>query len=79
MAGPPMTEVEAKQKWCPFAASRVVTLPRNDGNVRGASFGLADGSAETRCIATACMAWRVERVRNTGSKPGGYCGLAGSP
>lgn len=75
MAGPPMTEVEAKQKWCPFAASRVVTFGTDQ------AFTQQEGQDEPTltCIATACMAWRVERVRNTESKPGGYCGLAGSP
>ena len=68
-----MTEDEAKTKWCPQA--RVATERHADGGSNRVQY--ADRSWDTtlgsRCIASACMAWR------TTSSQHGYCGLAGRP
>lgn len=81
-----MTEDEAKTKWCPKANPQIGG-PECPGN--GNRFEDALGSQaymDTRCIASACMAWRsisaqtvvngAARSYNTDS---GYCGLAGKP
>lgn len=60
-----MTEDEAKTKWCPFARIMDWNGPHEPtGNNRGvAAVNRAqDDDAGTRCIASACMAWR-ERKR----------------
>lgn len=78
-----MTEDEAKTKWCPFV--RVYSVA--DGEHPSAPNGSwnrhqADGLSETRCIGSACMAWRWRetrgRVKETGEAApfDGYCGLA---
>lgn len=55
-----MTEAEAKTKWCPFAyvpiigvQGKTVAVNRMPGNMRDNDFH--DGS---RCMGSACMAWR---------------------
>ena len=73
-----MTEEEAMTKWCPFAR----ILDRSDvgaGINRPLTMLDADDStlptwqaAETRCIASGCMAWRVYTDLSHG-----FCGLAG--
>lgn len=76
-----MTEEEAKLCWCPFV--RFTSTPSDDF-VPNRSEKSTDS---TRCIASACMAWRWEtetyEQRHT-SMPGkrrsatvGFCGLAG--
>jgi hypothetical protein len=58
-----VTEDEAKTKWCPFARYAV---SRKVGDMRAAEGLVVNrghyGSQEfgTRCIASACMAWRNE-------------------
>lgn len=84
------TEEEAKTKWCPFARVAV--------DARGASVSVnrhlegAITQRETRCLTSACMAWRwiddewltEEPNDPTESPPStrhrrGFCGLAGKP
>lgn len=70
----PVTEEEARKKWCPFAR------PRGDGTNRNTVFAdiVPD---QTECIASQCMAWRGEVHFNPLDEPTvtsrGYCGLAG--
>lgn len=63
-----MIENEAKEKWCPFTrvGSKMPHSP-TPANNRVPS-GIENGS---RCIASACMAWRWVGEGH------GYCGLAG--
>lgn len=68
-----MTQEEAKNLWCPFAR----LVGSSDGCVycnrpNDASAG------NTNCIGSDCMAWRLDRYRETGNEYG-YCGLAGKP
>lgn len=69
-----MTEAEAKQKWCPFATSRVVMYVERD---RDHFVVLDSESGEGKillCVASGCMAWRW----TAGEEWHGYCGLAGA-
>lgn len=82
-----MTEEEAMTKWCPFAR----ILDRSDvgaGINRPLTMLDADDStlptwqaAETRCIASGCMAWRRYLITGSGGacqeSNDGFCGLAG--
>ncbi len=66
------TEDEAKTKWCPWQG------PANRDPYRAVTYNGAN------CIASECMAWRVERgdAESDGAGnwlPVGYCGLAGKP
>lgn len=101
-----MTEEQAKTKWCPFA--REITLDADPSpaplkpdmgpfNIINHQYGPKDSDAEqvyrSKCIGSACMAWReeksfIEKKRATVfEKPSGhyertnqgYCGLAGKP
>jgi hypothetical protein len=79
-----MTEEEAKQRWCPF-----VRLTADQGGWHtNRDPSMPNSPSDTlayRCLASACMAWRVksETRRTSGGYPYpvtvGYCGLAGSP
>jgi hypothetical protein len=57
-----MTEEEAKTKWCPFA--RIVAQEDDEILAHQAAFnrvayrGHVQDVSTTRCIASACMAWR---------------------
>lgn len=65
------TEKEAAEKWCPM--SRPMLLPGRDINTLAGRHRIEAGMrAESRCIASACMMWRLDCNR-------GYCGLAGKP
>lgn len=67
-----LTEEEAKTKWCPFAR---FAFPN------GSSANRDDHprcQEHTRCIASACMAWRNEHGDWSGKEPRGFCGLASS-
>lgn len=71
-----MIEAEAKTKWCPF-----VRITWNDmhGELEfNRSERLPDA---TRCIGSACMAWRRGRALGENPDPSGngFCGLAGKP
>lgn len=56
-----MTEDEAKTKWCPFVRFVGSTMSEHSAF----SSRLEDLSPEgTRCIASACMAWRWEMVHD---------------
>lgn len=74
-----MTEDEAKTKWCPHARALFVgnAGPHPPSNRFGTTHG--PGTPErwnsnpegSRCIASACMAWRWEKVPNPDWKPQG--------
>lgn len=73
-----LTEEEAKAKWCPEARM----LPNAPGYGAGNRF--ADDPhpifmAETRCIGSACMAWRWLAEARGFSSTLGFCGKAGTP
>lgn len=75
-----MTEEEAKTKWCPFTHSAyLIKLDAEETLVSSSDRSLPSASA-TRCIASACMAWRwhySSRGEKPDRPPGGHCGLAG--
>lgn len=62
-----MTPEEAGKKWCPFAASRVVTVPTLTGPPTVAAFG--EGPSTT-CVASDCAAWVWSEPATDGA-----CGL----
>lgn len=83
-----MTEDEAKTKWCPFVRFHV------EG--KAPSFTVAPNREQrgTRCIGSACMAWREHTGHVEATEQGsdgyaykhtqkvvrvGFCGLAGAP
>jgi len=76
-----MTEDEAKAKWCPFS--------RDFTSVGDGAVGVNRwGGGGSRCIASACMAWRTRREDSYYSAHGGledrprtigFCGLVGAP
>lgn len=88
-----MTEEEAKTRWCPF----IRFTDETDGTYGVSNRGdVCDRSHNqeardlSRCISSACMAWRWQRdahYANAGahlthystSKTEGFCGLAGKP
>lgn len=81
-----MTESEAKTKWCPMFRA-VIAVGPSDGNEYVTNRDDVTGSNGSRCIGSACMAWRVQsgwsKDAMTGQNGpidlGGYCGLAGKP
>ncbi len=54
-----MTEDEAKTKWCPHAVASH-TDPRAMAHHERPQIGLPTETFRHACIASACMAWRVE-------------------
>ncbi len=78
-----MTGDEAKTKWCPFArvGSSAVAWPSANRDVVPDA-GPRSMERLSRCIASACMAWRGRVMTSMGSGEDydeGYCGLAGKP
>lgn len=93
-----MTQDEAKKRWCPFA--RVVLYSSNEGSgapsagnrcVMTSDLDAALNGA-TKCIGSACMAWRWQYFfmslpeenrphdwKTFAAAEEGYCGLAGKP
>ena len=77
-----MTE---KNKWCPFANSRAVSVKFPDNLIETAIFAtetssLGNDMPTTCCIGEQCSAWRVCDVERQGKVCSiGYCGLAGKP
>lgn len=73
-----ITEVQAKEKWCPFV--RVQGANRVDNTLTD---GFQNTNASYHCIGAECMAWREFHLRFAhGDEPvekHGYCGLAGRP
>jgi hypothetical protein len=77
-----MTEDEAKKKWCPCARTVEkwndgTSSPRNRVAI-GESTTEVHNLVGTKCIASACMAWRWSMSANS-PELGGGCGLAGAP
>lgn len=86
-----MTEDEAKTKWCPYA--RVIQLHPFSGQEGAVGNRWADDEARhpddesgielgSRCIGSACMAFRETRMEDDPAHEGrvfAYCGLAGKP
>ena len=64
-----MTEDEAKINWCPMTRYREVKKRDLPGYHSISNLPTAQG----RCIASGCMAWREDEVM----ADRGYCGLAG--
>lgn len=68
-----MSEQEAKTKWCPFARYGGAHGQHGNRTVEGSSM-TADSHNVTRCIGSACMAWRgatqYMRVDGQHSSPG---------
>lgn len=73
-----MTEQEAKTKWCPMFRASLGITPAGEREVID---NRNDGEASTRCIGSACMAWRWtgEGKPEPNGGPVGFCGLAGAP
>jgi len=82
-----MTEEEAKKRWCPFA--RVISGDDPERAPNGpynrdhwiTDEGVEDTIHRSTCIASDCMAWRVEKYIdvNDNTIARGFCGLAGQP
>lgn len=76
-----MTEEQARQRWCPFAASRAIKNRTDEGfdflvNFTGPA---PHETVSPLCLASDCMAWRWDVVVQTkASLSEGHCGLAGS-
>jgi hypothetical protein len=74
-----MTEDEAKTKWCP--AYRLSISGAAAGDYYRMEWKTIDNrsdQARGKCIASACMAWRIDYEEDSLGKEG-YCGLAGVP
>jgi hypothetical protein len=74
-----LTEEEAKTKWCPF-------VRHNLGRDLPAAYRGMHVTSDSKCIGSACMAWRdAGKDTRTNSYVGnysvdvGFCGLAGKP
>lgn len=82
-----MTQEEAKQRWCPWAASRHIQASTLKPPQASTYMGPANAQLSTVCLADHCMAWRWEREPYANAQPGetgsaagsGYCGNAGRP
>jgi hypothetical protein len=80
-----MTEDEAKRRWCPFAASRVLVIPGPNPVVK--AYSPEDSAQDIRsvsgnCVASFCMAWRWDILSSPDGalrrqQGQGRCGLAG--
>lgn len=74
-----LTEEEAKTKWCP----EVRTGVHAGASAVAVNRSYVDVTEETRCIGSACMAWRWEYTRPENAVAGerwrGWCGKAGPP
>ena len=68
-----MTEEEAKEKWCPMASNRMVSISEKDGSILQKHFADRSGNLTILCIASDCMMWRTTQHNY------GYCGLARKP
>lgn len=95
MVGVAVTESDAKQRWCPFAASRSVRYTERSWLVvAGPEANKDDDTPAMLCLGDGCMAWRWSPSRYSASMiaaqpgisdammseiPSGYCGLAGKP
>ena len=87
-----MTEEEALGKWCPFVRA---DDKASNGRAINRWLGKEHLPLGTKCIASACMAWRTRPIRSheqdvmrdgTAVNPpmnsvslDGFCGLAGAP
>jgi hypothetical protein len=78
-----MTEEEAKKLWCPFAASRAVSVQTGPATLKAAYLrNQQEDKLSIFCVGSLCMAWRLGDPtpnRYGGFTSSGYCGLAGKP
>lgn len=71
----PMTEEQARTKWCPMVRGQMMTAvdgglaPVGNGHNRLIHMDInqyeAEGGGPLCCIASGCMAWRSEKQRET--------------
>lgn len=54
-----MTEDQAKEKWCPFVR---FAMHGEDGQAANRADPVPESAPWNKCIASACMAWRKQRV-----------------
>mgnify|MGYP001565602939 CR=1 FL=1 len=77
-----LTEEEAKTKWCPFG--RFIPPGEHEGPFKESWWAMSETpSANQRCIASGCMAWRTSLIApKVADKEryitGGYCGAFGN-
>jgi hypothetical protein len=80
-----MTEDEAKTKWCPLVRVSIKT-----GKDLSITTNRSEWSADpamrepaTKCVGSACMAWRWAKTENIGTRhektTDNYCGAFGEP
>jgi hypothetical protein len=67
-----LTEVEAKERWCPIAQVIGDNIDEStDKGIRVRRFG--------RCVASDCMAWRLAHKPSANGEETGFCGAFGIP
>lgn len=84
-----MTEAEAKTRWCPFAASRVIRSMGEEALHDQQAAYLSDGVLQPTCLGSLCMVWTWDSDFNKlidrwprkdsdelKSMADGHCGLA---
>ena len=65
----------ARERWCPFSHTVYAGIGLNRMTLKIGEAYVDEIKADTRCIASDCMAWRwAHRIDGMG-----YCGLAGAP
>jgi len=82
-----MTEAEAKTKWCPFArvcldygdGPNLVIGPMNRDFANRSTQNIEEAIETSKCLGSACMAWRWQSIDTGGEHSQGFCGLAGKP
>lgn len=78
-----ITEAVAKTRWCPFVHVAAASIDTHAFTNREVVIGDLPQGEASRCIGSACMAWRLVVKANTSGMArtvmGGYCGLAGKP
>ncbi len=71
-----LTEKEAQERWCPMYRGSP------DGESPAVNAGLSGKNEEIRvgkCVASACMAWRLAHKDTADGSERGYCGAFGLP
>lgn len=83
----PLTEEEARKKWCPMARVSINAEHFHGGNRFEPISDVPNSrlAGMTNCIASDCMMWRTAAPTRTAADfrqsipPLGFCGLAGPP